>query len=135
VASDLDKAVSADGKVRLIYKEFPILGPTSVTAAKAALASVQQKKYQAFHDKLLAFKGSLDEAAIYSMAGDVGLDVVRLKADMEKPEIKDIIDRSYRLADKLNIQGTPAFVIGSELVPGVVSLDELTAAFKRARGG
>jgi protein-disulfide isomerase len=134
VAPDLEKAVATDGNVRLIYKEFPILGPGSVTAAKAALASVHQDKYQAFHDKLLAFKGNLDDEAIYSMAADVGLDVKRLKADMDKPEIKDIIDKSYRLADKLNIQGTPAFVVGDELVPGVASVEELTAAFKRARG-
>lgn len=54
---------------------------------------------------------------------------------MEKPEIKDIIDRSYRLAHKLNIQGTPAFVIGAELLPGAMTVDDLFAAFKRARGG
>src|SRR5260370_18272943 len=67
VAPDLAKAVAADGKVRLIYKEFPILGPASITAAKAALAAVRQDKYLAFHDKLFAFKGNLDDAAIYAM--------------------------------------------------------------------
>src|SRR6266446_4981565 len=103
VAPDLAKAVAADGKVRLIYKEFPILGPASITAAKAALAAVRQDKYPAFHDKLFAFKG--------------------------------IIDHNYRLADKLKIQGTPAFVIGGELLPGAVSFDDLIAVFKRARGG
>ena len=121
--------------MRLIYKEFPILGPASLTAAKAALAAVRQDKYLAFHDRLFAFKGNLDDTAIYAMASDLGFDVARLKADMEKPEIKEIIDRSYKLADKLNIQGTPAFVIGSELLPGVASFDDMIAAFKRARGG
>jgi protein-disulfide isomerase len=135
VAPDLAKAVAADGKVRLIYKEFPILGPESLTAAKAALAAVRQGKYVAFHDKLFAFKGSLDDSAIYAMAGDLGLDVARLKIDMGKADIKDIIDRSYSLADKLKIQGTPAFVIGDTLIPGAVSFDELMTAFKRARGG
>ena len=104
-------------------------------AAKAALAAVRQDKYPAFHDKLFAFKGNLDDAAIYAMASDLGLDVARLRADMEKPEIKSIIDRSYRLAEKLKIQGTPAFVIGGELLPGAVSFDDLIAVFKRARGG
>jgi protein-disulfide isomerase len=135
VAPDLAKAVAADGKVRLIYKEFPILGPASITAAKAALAAVRQDKYPAFHDKLFAFKGNLDDAAIYAMASDLGLDVVRLKADMEKPEIESIIDHNYRLADKLKVEGTPAFVIGGELLPGAVSFDNLIAVFKRARGG
>jgi protein-disulfide isomerase len=65
----------------------------------------------------------------------VGLDVARLKADMEKPEIRAAIKRNYELADKLNIQGTPAFIIGGEMLPGAASLDELTAAVKRARKG
>lgn len=135
VAPDLAKAVATDGKVRLIYKEFPILGPASFTAAKAALAAARQDKYLAFHDKLFAFKGNLDDAAIYGMASDLGLDVARLKADMEMPEIEGIIDHSYRLAEKLKIQGTPAFIIGSDLLPGAASFDDLIAAFKRARGG
>ncbi len=135
VAADLAKAVQTDGKVRLVYKEFPILGPASIVAAKAALAAARQDKYLAFHDKLIGFKGSLDDATVFSLAGDAGLDLPRLKADMEKPEIKAIIDRNYRLADKLNIQGTPAFIIGGEMLPGAASYDDLTAAFKRARGG
>ncbi len=133
VDADLQKAVSTDGNVRIVYKEFPILGPESLVASRAALASVVQSKYQAFHDKMLAYKGNLDDAAIYSIAGDVGLDVKRLKADMEKPEIKDQIDRNYHLADKLSIQGTPAFIIGDVMLPGAASYDDLTAAFKHAR--
>jgi protein-disulfide isomerase len=133
VEGDLQKAISADGNVRVIYKEFPILGPESIVASRAALAAVAQGKYQPFHDKLLAYKGNLDDAAIYSVAGDAGLDVKKLKADMEKPEIKDQIGRNYHLADKLNIQGTPAFIIGDILLPGASSADDLTAAFKHAR--
>jgi len=135
VAPDLAKALAADGKVRLIYKEFPILGSSSMLAAKAALASQQQGKYIPFHEKLIAFKGNLDEVAIFAMAADIGLDVAKLKSDMQKPEIDAAIQRNYKLADKLAIQGTPAFVIGSELLPGAASVDELTAAIKRARSG
>ncbi len=135
VDSDLQKAISADGNVRVIYKEFPILGPESLVASRAALAAAVQGKYQPFHDKLLAFKGNLDDKTIYSIAGDAGLDVAKLKADMEKPEIKDQIGRNYHLADKLDIQGTPAFIIGDVLLPGAASYDDLTQAFKHARGG
>jgi len=135
VAGDLNKAVTADGKVRMVYKEFPILGPSSVVAARAALASQAQGKYVAFHDRLMSLKGSLDDAAIFAAAADVGLDVPRLKADMEKPAVAEQIDRTRSLADKLAIQGTPAFVIGAELLPGAASLEELTAAIKRARAG
>ena len=83
VQPDLQKAVSTDGNVRLVYKEFPILGPESIVASRAALAAMAQGKYQPFHDKLIAFKGNLDDAAIYSLAAEAGLDVRRLKADME----------------------------------------------------
>jgi protein-disulfide isomerase len=135
VAPDLDKALAQDGKVRLVYKEFPILGPVSVTAAKAALAAQMQGKYVPFHQKLISYKGNLDEATIYKLAGDVGLDLAKLKADMAKPEIQATIDRNAKLADKLNVQGTPGFVVGQELIPGAASVDELTAAIKRARAG
>jgi protein-disulfide isomerase len=135
VAPDLAKALAADGRVRLIYKEFPILGPASVTASKAALAARAQDKYIPFHEKLIAYKGNLDDAKILELAADVGLDVTRLKADMETADVKDAINRNYKLAEKLDIQGTPAFVIGNELLPGAASVDELTAAVKRARSG
>ncbi|HZT20831.1 MAG TPA: DsbA family protein [Dongiaceae bacterium] len=135
VAPDLAKTLASDGKVRLVYKEFPILGPASVTAAKAALASMAQNKYALFHDKLMAHKGNLDDAAVFQIAGESGLDVARLKADMERPGIRDAIDRNYKLADKLDIQGTPAFIIGGELLPGAATPEELAAAIKRARTG
>jgi protein-disulfide isomerase len=135
VAPDLAKALAADGKIRMVYKEFPILGPSSITAAKAALAAQGQGRYVAFHDKLIAFKGHLGDDDIFAVAAEVGLDVARLKADMEKPEIKAAIQRNYKLAAKLSIQGTPAFIIGSEMLPGAASLEELTAAVKRARKG
>jgi protein-disulfide isomerase len=132
---DLVKALAADGKIRLVYKEFPILSPTSVVAARAALAARLQGKYVAFHDRLMAVTGTLDEEQIYGTASALGLDVARLKADMARPEIADAIERNYHLAEKLDIQGTPAFVIGDQLLGGVATADELTAAVKKARGG
>jgi protein-disulfide isomerase len=135
VAPDLDKALAQDGKVKLVYKEFPILGPVSITASKAALAAQMQGKYVPFHQKLISYKGNLDDQTIYKLAEDVGLDVAKLKADMAKPEIQAIIDKNAKLADKLNVQGTPGFVVGQELIPGAASVDELTAAIKRARAG
>jgi protein-disulfide isomerase len=135
VAPDLAKALAADGKIRMVYKEFPILGPASITAAKAALAAQAQGHYVAFHDKLIGFKSHLSDDDVFAVAATVGLDVARLKTDMEKPEIKATIKRNYGLADKLRVQGTPAFIIGDEMLPGAASLDELTAAVKRARKG
>jgi len=135
VAPDIQKVMESDSKLRVVYKEFPILGPASTTASKAALAAVAQGKYLPFHAKMISYKGQLDDASIFAMAQDVGLDVAKLKVDMEKPEIRNIIDKNAQLADKLKIQGTPGFIIGDQLIPGVASIEDLTAAIKKARAG
>jgi protein-disulfide isomerase len=125
VLDDLNRAVKDDGKVRFIYKEFPILGPASTTAAKAALAARVQGKYVDVHNALMGFRGRLDDAAIYRLAGGAGVDVERLKKDMEAPAVTAAIDANLALAEKMGIHGTPAFVVGDELVPGAVRYDEL----------
>jgi protein-disulfide isomerase len=133
VAADLMKAIEEDGDTRIVFKEFPILGPESTYAAKAALAAHRQGRYAAFHQALMAVKGQLDEAAVLAAAGAVGLDVARLKADLEAPEITAIIDRNHALAAALKINGTPAFVIGDIVIPGAMSLEELKQLIKTQR--
>jgi protein-disulfide isomerase len=114
------KMVKEDGKVRLIYKELPILGPASLVAAKAALAAGKQKKYAEFQDALMRLKGSLSETSIMKTAADVGLDTTKLKKDMEGADVADAIARNKELARALNIEGTPAFVIGETVLPGAI---------------
>jgi len=135
VADDMFRTVQEDGKVRLILKDLPILGRDSVTASRAALASIGQGKYLAFHHALIAERGPLDEATVLRIAGTVGLDTARLKADMAKPEIEQRIKRNVALAHALDLRGTPAFVIGDALIPGAIDADTLKAAIKKARGG
>ena len=105
-----------DKKVRLVVKEFPILRPESIVATKAALASVKQGKYAAYHQTMMNFRGQLTEDAIFSMAKDVGLDVERLKKDMTAPEIGDAIIANFNLARALRIFDTPTVIIGNHLV-------------------
>ncbi|WP_339948801.1 DsbA family protein [uncultured Albimonas sp.] len=134
--ADVRKLVETDAGLRYVVKEFPILGPSSVTAAKAALASRSQQDgrlYMAFNDALMDHRGALTDAQVWSIAGEVGLDVEALKAEAESPAIKDQIERTYDLAKKLEIQGTPTFVIGDELVRGYAPLDHMRDVVAAAR--
>lgn len=135
VADPFLQTVEADGNVRIVFKEFPILGESSVYAARAALAADKQGKYVAMHRGLMALKGELSEAAVFGLAEKVGLDLDRLRVDMESPEIDQQIARTHELARALSIRGTPAFIIGDELVPGAMSMDDLKAMLAEARKG
>lgn|SRR5579872_1015830 len=133
VEPSLEALVGQDRNLRFIYKEFPVLGPDSVTAARAALAARKQGKYDAFHKAMMALKGQINEAAIYKVAASVGLDADRLKRDMEAPDIGRELKDNMALAQALQIQGTPGFVIGDQIVPGAVELDTLKDMIADAR--
>ena len=135
VASTVSKLKESDPKLRIAYKEFPILSESSTFAAKAGLAAHHQNKskYVAFHDALMAHKGRLSEKVIMSVAEKSGLDVSRLKVDMSKPEIEAAIKKNHELARALRINGTPAFVIGDELIAGAADLGTLKNAVAEAR--
>jgi protein-disulfide isomerase len=123
---ELQKLLKEDGRVKLILKEFPILGPTSITAAKAALASVKQGKYAEFHAALLSHKGHYaNEGVVDEVAKAVGLDLDRLHKDMGSPEIAAEIGRNLELGRTLDINGTPGFVIGDQIFAGATTIDEL----------
>lgn len=129
----LESLLRQDHELRIVYKEFPVLGPASVTAAKAALAARKQDKFDAFHRAMMALKGQIDDAAVFAVAASVGLDIPRLKRDMKDPAIGRQIDANYALADALRIDGTPGFVIGNEVVPGAIGLDDLKQLIAAAR--
>ncbi len=125
-----------DPNIRLVYKEFPILGPASLYAARAAIAALEQgDKYGEFHEALMATRAVLSEARVMRIAREIGLDVERLKKDMRAPKVDKIIRRNKRIAKVLQITGTPSFVIGDAVVPGYVGLDQLVALVAEARNG
>ena len=128
------ETVKADGNIRLLMKEFPILGQPSVTASKAALASRKQNKYTEFHLALMAHKGSLTDDAVFAVAKAAGLDVSKLKTDMSDPAINAILTRNHALAQDLDIQGTPALIIGETLIPGAIDKKRIQDLIKEARG-
>lgn len=133
VSPDLMEAVDKDGEIRLVMKEFPILGPDSVVASRAALAAVKQDRYREFHMALMTAAGELNEDNILLVAETSGLDVERLRADMQSEDVRQQIRKTYLLAKGLQIGGTPAFVIGEEIVPGAVPIEQLLEIVARER--
>lgn len=127
--------LKADGNLRWVMKELPILGPASEVAARASLAARKQNAYEKFHVALMGYKGRLSDAAIFQTAREVGLDLERLRADMASPEVEETIREAMVLAQSLGIRGTPAFVVGKDVLPGAVSKEELARLIAAARKG
>ena len=120
--------------VRLVHKQLPVLGPDSVFAARAALASQAQGRYGAFHDALMAATGPLTDEAVFAVADRVGLDRARLARDMASPGVEAALAGNAALAKALGISGTPSFVVGDTMIPGVAesaALRQLIASQRR----
>ena len=127
--------LATDRQLRIVWKEFPILGPASRFAARAAMAARKQGLYLEFHLAVMGSKGRLTEAGVMGIARSIGLDADRLRTDMEDPAIDRYLDETARLARALGIGGTPAFVIGDALVPGAVDGARLKQLIAKARSG
>jgi protein-disulfide isomerase len=125
--------LESDSKVKLVFKDLPILGEPSRIAALAALAARAQHKHLAFHNALMEFNGKIDRDKIMEIAGSVGLDVAQLQKAMDDPKLKQIIERNMTLASALGVRGTPAFVVGNQFVPGAVDADALKQLIADAR--
>ena len=127
--------VKDDGNVRLVYKEFPILGPESIAASRAALGVLfnSKEKYVPFNDALMRSRGNLNEARVLEIAESIGLDPELVKKNMEDPRVNDELANTMALAEALNIRGTPAFVVNQTLVPGAVDAATLEGLIKSAR--
>ncbi|MBK9306624.1 MAG: DsbA family protein [Nitrospira sp.] len=134
-ASAVTELQKVDPRVRVVYKDFPILGEPSELAAKAALASQAQGKHQAFHEALLASHSDMTKDEILNIAVSVGLNAGRLEADMADPKWQAVIDKNRGLAQELGISGTPGFIVGNELVPGALDLNGLKELIARAGQG
>jgi protein-disulfide isomerase len=124
-----------DPNVRLIVKEFPILGPDSVAAGRMALAAAQvdPSKFAALNDELMSFQGNLTESIAYRLAAEAGYDIGELKELAGSDEIVEKVNSTYALADALGIQGTPSFVIGNQIIRGYIETDAMIAAVEEAR--
>ncbi len=135
--ADMLGLMKDDPKLRVVLKEFPVLGPGSVEAAQVAVAVRMQdkdgKKYLEFHQKLLGGRGQADRARALEAAREVGLDVARIEKDMASDEAKATIDENMKVAEALGLNGTPSYVIGQDVVVGAVGLEALKQKVEAAR--
>ncbi len=124
------KFTKEEKDVRVVFVEFPILSDDSRVASQAAIAAAKQNKYFEFHRALMQHQGPAKQDAIFKVASEVGLDVEKLKTDMESPAVKELIEKNLQLGTSMGVQGTPAFFIGDEAIPGAP--EELKTLLKNA---
>jgi protein-disulfide isomerase len=132
---ELRQVVQDDGKVKLVYKDWPVLGPVSIAAARLALATKYQDKYVAAHDALMGTASRLTEPRIRELLGSTGIDVDRATRDLETnaKSIDAILARNNDQATAFGFKGTPAFIIGKFRVPGALTMAQFDQAIADAR--
>ena len=127
------KTLDRDKNTKLVLKELPILSQTSINASFFALAAKKQNLYSEFHTKIMQFRGRLTDEILFKMANQVGLDIEKLKKDIQSDEIKLTIEKNKILAERLNITGTPSFVIGKTVIPGALNEEQLLKYINKIR--
>jgi protein-disulfide isomerase len=133
---DLQKIVTDDKNVRVITKDFPVLGPGSMEAATVALAAKQQltpEKLWTFHQKLLSVRGNVGKQHALDAAKEAGADMARLTKDIDSPAVRLAIEENVQIADALGLTGTPSYVVGEEIVVGAVGFADLKARVDNVR--
>ncbi len=142
----IDSLIKKDSDLRVIYKEFPIFGKSSDMASRVALAAGMQGKYLPMHEALLKIEKRLDDQLVMDAAKSLGLNMDKLKKDMDSKEVTDILEANRQLAEKLHLMGTPAFIVAStpdgkfktgtepSFIPGAASEESLQELIKKAAG-
>jgi protein-disulfide isomerase len=133
---EVQELVASDGNIRLIVKEFPILGEQSVLASRFAIATLQVEgadAYKQVHDRLIAMRGDMNELALELVAEELGLDVEAIVARMDDEAVTEVIRANHALAQELSITGTPTYVLGDRMVRGYVPLDGMRAMVAEER--
>ena len=122
-----------DKKVEIVFVEYPILSNSSLSAAVASLAARNQKKYFEFHSKLMKHTGKIDDKLLLSFAKELKIDVKKLKSDYSNEKLMLIINKNREIANRLNLRGTPAFIIGNKIYPGAMSEKDIEKAIALER--
>lgn len=137
--NDMMELIKNDPKLKVVLKEFPVLGQGSIEAAQVGVAVRMQdpggKKYLEFHQKLLNGRGQVDKARAMAAAREAGLDMAKLEKDISSPEVRATLEENLRIADSLGMNGTPSYVIGKQIVIGAVGVDALREKISNARCG
>ena len=136
-APEVAALLQSDGNVRLVVKEFPILGEQSVIMSRFAIATLQiagDDAYKTVHDVMMAADGEMSEMRLRRIAMDLSLDADAILAHMSSPDVTQVIAQNRALAQSLNIQGTPSFIVGNEILRGFLPADQMELAVDQARG-
>ncbi|MFY0691051.1 MAG: thioredoxin domain-containing protein [Paracoccaceae bacterium] len=133
VHPSVEALIAEDKNLRVVLREWPILGEASVEAARVSLAARKQGKYPEFHKALMEARGRANAASAFKVAEEMGLDVDQLRRDMEAPDVAAHLQLSMQLSQQLGFNGTPSFVVGEQLVPGAIEIDQLRALVAEAR--
>ena len=127
------EVITEESDIKLVIKELPIVAESSLAAAQAGIAAQQQQKFPDFHEALMNWRGKTDDSALLAAARTAGLDISQWRSDMASPETARILQRSQQAAMALNLRGTPALVIGSQVIPGAVPKEQIMRAIAEAR--
>jgi protein-disulfide isomerase len=134
---DMLQLLKTDPNLKVVLKEYPVLGPGSVEAAQVAVAARMQdktgKKYLEFHQKLLGGHGPADKAHALAAAKEVGFDVARIEKDLGSDEVRETLKENLKVADAIGLDGTPSYVIGTDVVIGAQGYDALKEKVDAAR--
>ncbi|SNS15743.1 Protein-disulfide isomerase [[Luteovulum] sphaeroides subsp. megalophilum] len=136
--AEVEELVASDGNIRFVLKEYPILGEESVLASRFAISVLQiagPEPYKAVHDKLIAFRGDITTEALGRLADEMELDRAAILAHMDKDEVTAVIAANHKLAETLEISGTPTFVVDRTMVRGYVPLDGMRQIVEGQRKG
>jgi protein-disulfide isomerase len=134
--SDLEALMKSDPKLKVVLRDFPVLGPDSIEASLAAVAAKKQisgDRYWEFHRKLIESRGRIGKDRVFAVAREMGADPAKLQKDMESADVRGTIEETMRFADALRLQGTPAFVVGKEVIFGAVGNEPLKTAIASVR--
>jgi protein-disulfide isomerase len=134
--NDLQEMIKSDPQLRVVLKDFPVLGPESVEASRVTLAAKRQLKAEQimeFHTRLMNQRGRINGEKALQLAREMGLDAEKIQTDMNSPAIKTTLESHMRLADKLSITGTPAFILGESVIVGAVGVAPLRKAVASLR--
>lgn len=133
VLPTINDLIKSEPNVKFVFKDLPILGPTSETAAKWALAAQKQGKYFEYHQKLMENAKPITDDVLAELAKAAGLDVAKMKVDADSSDVLLQIEKNRTLAQSMGLGGTPAFIIGDTVMPGAVGLDQMKKAVSDAR--
>ena len=131
--SELQKLLAKDKKLKIIYRDYPVLGDTSVDAAMASLSAARQGRYAAFQKYLLSVEGRISQADIVAAVRAAGMNEMETAQDMRSPDLRRQLQKNLTLGSALGMTGTPSYVVGNRILSGAKSHEQLAKAIAEAR--